>query len=93
MNRWDVMAISAVGAEGLNPRPSPCKGEKNLQVRALNSRNALPLSTAEYLGVRLSCYADVMQPGHRDDRQERGSKSCPADRSPHGMGIEVLGTL
>ena len=44
-----------------NPRPSPCKGETNLLVRALIWGNALSLSTAEYLAVPSARYADVMQ--------------------------------
>ena len=44
-----------------NPRPSPCKGETDLLVRALSCGNALPLSTSEYLRVRSSRYADVMR--------------------------------
>ena len=32
-----------------------------MQVRSLPCRSALPLSTAEYLGVRRACYASVMQ--------------------------------
>jgi hypothetical protein len=44
-----------------NPRPSPCKGEKDAQVRALTCRIAVPWSTAEYLGVPSACYAGVMR--------------------------------
>ncbi len=44
-----------------NPRPSPCKGDTNVQVRALSSGSGVPLSTSEYLGVPSACYADVMQ--------------------------------
>ncbi len=44
-----------------NPRPSPCKGETNTQVRALSCPNALPLRTAEYLAVPSARYAGVMQ--------------------------------
>src|SRR5688572_3720192 len=43
-----------------NPRPSPCKGEKEVLVRALSRENVLPLSTAEYLGVPSACHAGVM---------------------------------
>ena len=44
-----------------NPRPSPCKGEAKVLVRALSCKNGVSLSTAEYLGVPSGCYAGVMQ--------------------------------
>ena len=44
-----------------NPRPSPCKGERKPQVRALSRGNAVSLGTAEYLGVPSDRYADVMR--------------------------------
>ena len=50
-----------VGARVSNPRPSPCKGDTNAQVRALSSGSGVPLSTSEYLGVPSACYAGVMR--------------------------------
>ena len=44
-----------------NPRPSPCKGETNVLVRALSREKGEPLSTAECLVVPWARYADVMQ--------------------------------
>jgi hypothetical protein len=41
-----------VGVEGLDPRPSPCKGERNMQVRPLSRQNAVTASTREYLGLQ-----------------------------------------
>ena len=45
----------------MGPRPSPCKGEKDPQVRALTCGNGVRWSAAEYLGVPSACYAGVMQ--------------------------------
>ena len=42
---------------GSNPRPSPCKGGTNTQVRALCGSDRVPVSTPQYLGVPLRCYA------------------------------------
>ncbi len=47
-----------------NPRPSPCKGETNMQVRALSCGNVVSLSTVEYLGVPLRCYAMCYAESH-----------------------------
>jgi hypothetical protein len=52
-----------MGAEGLEPRPSPCKGETNAQVRALTSVNVVPSGPSAYLRVLSSCYAVVMHEG------------------------------
>jgi hypothetical protein len=50
----------AVGAEGLEPRPSPCKGEADVLVKGLSRDLGVSLSTSQYLRVSPSCYADVM---------------------------------
>ena len=44
-----------------NPRPSPCKGNRNMQVRTLSRANLVPLSICEYLGVPVSRGAGVVQ--------------------------------
>jgi hypothetical protein len=49
-----------------NPRPSPCKGDRNMQVSGLTSRNLVTLSTSEYLRVLLSRGAGVVQVGSLD---------------------------
>ena len=59
-----------------NPRPSPCKGEKDAQVRALTCPNGVHWSTAEYLGVLPACYAGVMH----GDRQPSRWKLQPTRR-------------
>ena len=43
-----------------NPRPSPCKGEPNVQVRGLSSWNGVPVGAAPYLAVEPARDADVM---------------------------------
>jgi hypothetical protein len=50
-----------VSAEGLEPRPSPCKGERNVQVGGLASENAVPTGAGAYRCVPSSCYASVMR--------------------------------
>jgi hypothetical protein len=46
-----------------NPRPSPCKGEMNMQVKDLSRRFQVDPGTCPYLGVPVSCYANVMRQG------------------------------
>ena len=41
-----------------NPRPSPCKGDRNVQVRGLTSRNGV---TLEYLSSPWECFCLVVQ--------------------------------
>ena len=53
-----------------NPRPSPCKGGRNMQVKALTSASVVTPSTRGYLGVLLSRGAGVVR-GSR-------AKSTPA---------------
>jgi hypothetical protein len=48
---------SCVGAEGLEPRPSPCKGEAKVLVGGLSSAFVCHRSALVYLGVLPSCYA------------------------------------
>ena len=56
-----VPGISRWALRVSNPRPSPCKGEANLQVSALSRCFACHSSALVYLGVLPSCYASVMQ--------------------------------
>jgi hypothetical protein len=49
--------IASVGAEGVEPRPSPCKGEKYALVSSLTCGNGLSLSMAQYLRASPRCYA------------------------------------
>ena len=42
-----------MGAEGLDPRPSPCRGGTKALVNGLKGRSGLPLSSCQYLGVPL----------------------------------------
>ena len=56
-----IGAVSLVGAEGPNPRPSPCKGEEEVLVRGLSRDFGCHRSASVYLGVTPSCYALVMQ--------------------------------
>ena len=44
-----------------NPRPSPCNGEENVQVRRVSSCFGMPLSAAECRGVPSGRYAIVMR--------------------------------
>ena len=43
-----------------NPRPSPCKGDRNMQVSGLSWENVVTLGTCEYLGVPVSRGARVV---------------------------------
>ena len=49
--------ISSWALRVSNPRPSPCKGEEDPQVRSLSRANACHRSAFLYLGVLPSCYA------------------------------------
>src|SRR3954451_21916730 len=49
--------LSRWALRGSNPRPSPCMGETKPQARALTTDSRVPVSTPQYLGVPLRCYA------------------------------------
>jgi hypothetical protein len=55
--------LSLVGADGLEPRPSPCEGDRNMQVSGLTSGNVVTLGTSEYLRVPVSRCAGMVQDG------------------------------
>jgi hypothetical protein len=67
-----------------NPRPSPCKGEQNLQVRGLSRHFACHGSALVYLGVTLSCYAKCYavcpRRSGRVRRLRRQASSVPTKR-------------
>jgi hypothetical protein len=63
-----------------NPRPSPCKGDRNVQVSGLTSGNVVTLGTSEYLGVTLSRGAGVVQ-------RSRGESQLSRSRTRVGLAI------
>jgi hypothetical protein len=69
------------GALGVsNPRPSPCKGGTSVLVKALLVTNRVNLSTSQYLGVPVRCYAGVMP---RGGLSRRGAAKRPRSLGGH----------
>jgi hypothetical protein len=62
-NKVADLAVYRWAMRNSNPRPSPCKGEENMQVRELTSESAVPSGPSPYLRVPSSCYAVVMRWG------------------------------
>jgi hypothetical protein len=72
-----------------NPRPSPCKGDRNMQVKSLTSAKVDTSCTWDYLGVPVSRDARAVQRCHQSDRgstQAARNRRATRNRPPPCQG-------